>query len=127
MKPIAIWLALLSPFVVSAEEPFVLGGDAKKGEDLYKMLCIQCHGEKGRGDGPAATAASLNPKPTNFADPANASRLTDEWVFRVIKDGGPKHGKSALMVSWSGSLDDQQLRHVAAFVLRFKRAPPPKK
>lgn len=127
MRTIVSCLLLGLTTAAQAEEPFVLNGDAKKGEDLYKILCIQCHGEKGRGDGAASTAASLVPKPTNFTDPANAARLTDEWVYQVIKDGGPKHGKSALMVSWSGSLDDQQLRNVAAYVLRFKRPAKPKK
>jgi mono/diheme cytochrome c family protein len=30
--------------------------DAEVGERLYKQSCWQCHGEKGRGDGPAAAA-----------------------------------------------------------------------
>lgn len=124
MKLLAMFTALLLGTAARAadETPFELGGDATKGSDYYKMLCIQCHGEKGRGDGPAATSVALDPKPANFTDPKNLARLTPEYVYQVIRDGGPSHGKSALMVSWRDNLSDEQLRNVAAYVLRFKPA-----
>lgn len=100
--------------------PFELKGDAAKGETHYKTLCVSCHGEKGDGNGPAGSA--LNPKPTNFTDAANAERLTEEWVYKMVKDGGAKNGKSPLMVSWAGALNDQQIRDVSAYVLKFKPA-----
>ena len=100
--------------------PFELKGDATKGEAQYKTLCISCHGEKGDGNGPAGGA--LTPKPTNFTDAANAPRLTEEWVYKMVKDGGTANGKSAMMVAWSGVLNDQQIRDVAAYVLKFKPA-----
>lgn len=100
--------------------PFELKGDAAKGETQFKTLCVSCHGEKGDGNGPAG--AALTPKPTNFTDPANASRLTDEWVYKMVKDGGQANGKSPMMVAWSAALNDQQIRDVAAYVLKFKPA-----
>lgn len=100
--------------------PFELKGDATKGETHYKTLCVSCHGEKGDGKGPAGGA--LNPAPTNFTDAANADRLTDEWVYKIVKEGGAANGKSALMVSWAGALNDQGLRDVSAYVLKFKPA-----
>lgn len=127
MKTLSL-LVLLAPFSIAlADDPFVLNGDPVKGKDHFTLLCISCHGEKGKGDGVAAKAVLLKPKPTSFADPANASRLTEEWVYQVIKDGGPSHGKSALMVSWSGSLNDQEIRNVAAYVLTFKPTAKPSK
>lgn len=102
---------------------FELKGDAAKGEANYKMLCVSCHGEKGDGAGPAGGA--LTPKPTNFTDAANADRLTDEWVYKMIKDGGAANGKSPLMVSWSAALKDDQIRDVAAYVQKFKPAKAP--
>lgn len=99
---------------------FELKGDAKKGETHYKTLCVSCHGEKGDGNGPAGSA--LNPHPTNFTDAANADRLTDEWVYKMVKTGGAANGKSPLMVAWAGALDEQGLRDVSAYVLTFKPA-----
>lgn len=124
MKLHAMFTTLLISSAAFAGEstPFELKGDAKKGADHYAMLCIQCHGEKGRGDGPAAKSVALDPKPANFADPKNVERLTPEYVYEVIRDGGPSHGKSALMVSWRDNLTDEQIRNVAAYVLLFKPA-----
>jgi cytochrome c553 len=99
---------------------FELKGDAAKGETHYKTLCVSCHGEKGDGNGPAG--AALNPKPTNFTDAAIADRLTDEWVYKIVKDGGAANGKSPLMVAWNGALKDDQIRDVSAYVLKFKPA-----
>lgn len=103
-----------------ADAPFELKGDAVKGETQFKTLCVACHGEKGDGNGPAG--AALTPKPGNFTDPANAPRLTDEWVYKMVKNGGAANGKSPLMVAWSAALNDQQIRDVSAYVLKFKPA-----
>ena len=102
--------------------PFELKGDATKGQTSFTTLCVSCHGEKGDGNGPAG--AALTPKPTNFGDPANAARLTEEWVYKMVKDGGAANGKSPMMVAWSGALNDQQIRDVSAYVLKFKAAAP---
>lgn len=104
---------------------FELKGDAAKGAEKYKTLCVSCHGEKGDGNGPAGVA--LTPKPTNFTDAANGERLTDEYVYKVIKDGGAAVGKSPLMVAWGASMKDDELRNVAAYVQKFKPAPAKKK
>ena len=103
-----------------ADAAFELKGDAAKGEPQFKNMCVACHGEKGDGNGPAG--AALNPKPGNFTDPASVDRLTPEYVYKMIKLGGQANGKSAMMVAWSGALNDQQIRDVAAYVLKFKSA-----
>lgn len=104
---------------------FELKGDAAKGEAQYKTFCVSCNGEKGDGNGPAG--AALTPKPTNFTDAANAARLTDEYAYKIIKDGGAANGRSPLMVSWSAAMKDDELRNVAAYVLKFKPAAAKKK
>ena len=98
-----------------AAPAFVLGGDAAKGETTYKTMCAPCHGDKGKGDG--AAAATLNPKPADFTDPARAASATDEYIYKMVKDGGAANGKSPLMVAWGPVLgDDAKVRDVAAFV-----------
>lgn len=40
-----------------------------KGKELFDQQCVSCHGPKGEGNGPAASA--LNPKPRNFTSGDN--------------------------------------------------------
>lgn len=94
--------------------PFELKGTAAKGVQTYKTMCASCHGDSGAGDGVAA--AALNPKPASFVDAKRAAAATDEYVYKMIRDGGAANGKSPLMVSWKASLSDEQIRDVAAFV-----------
>src|SRR5262249_27608301 len=61
-----------------------------RGRDLYKVNCTPCHGDHGKGDGPAA--AAYNPKPRNHTDIAYMSKLTDEDIARVIQYGGAIKG-----------------------------------
>lgn len=123
MKKLTLVIGLSLTTSALAADKFALKGDASKGETTFKTLCVPCHGEKGDGTGPAG--AALDPKPTNFTDPANAARLTDEWVYKMVKDGGAANGKSPLMISWAAALNDGQIRDVAAYVLKFKPAAAP--
>ena len=62
----------------------------ERGRELYKLNCTPCHGEQGKGDGPAA--AGFNPKPRNHADAAYMNKLTDEEIAKVIQYGGAIKG-----------------------------------
>jgi mono/diheme cytochrome c family protein len=97
------------------------GGDAARGEHQYVQLCASCHGPRGDGDGPLATA--LDPRPAHHSDGNYMNALSDEHLFRVIKQGGAAVGKSALMAPWEGTLDDSQIWDVVAF-LRSIALPP---
>jgi len=121
MKHLSAAFLLLSTPALAAG--FELGGDAAKGAETYKTMCASCHGDTGKGDG--AAAAALNPKPANFQDAARAAQVTDEYVYKMIKDGGAANGKSPLMVAWGPALGDSKVRDVAAYVrsLAPKAAP----
>jgi len=57
---------------------------AKEGKALYTSLCAPCHGDKGKGDGPAA--AALNPKPADHSSPTMMNE-TDGSIFYKISEG----------------------------------------
>jgi mono/diheme cytochrome c family protein len=98
-----------------AEDEFKINGDPAKGAETYKLYCAACHGETGHGDGLAA--AALNPKPRNFTDKALMDTVTDEAMFKIIKEGGTAVGKSMFMTAWGPVLqDDQKIHDVAAYI-----------
>jgi len=63
----------------------------ERGRSLYKANCTACHGESGRGDGPAGGA--MKPAPRDHTDHAYMSTLSDEEIGRVIQMGGAIKGK----------------------------------
>jgi mono/diheme cytochrome c family protein len=70
-------------------------GMPSEAQVLFANVCAQCHGVDGTGTGPAA--ASLNPKPRNYTDPAWQASVTDDEIKKIIVGGGQAVGKSGMM------------------------------
>jgi cytochrome c5 len=62
----------------------------ERGRAIYKANCAPCHGENGRGDGPAA--ATFKPKPRDHTDAAYMQKLTDADLTKTIQYGGSLKG-----------------------------------
>ncbi|HXG09484.1 MAG TPA: ethylbenzene dehydrogenase-related protein [Gemmataceae bacterium] len=109
-RPVAIGLLLAAGLVLAVVGIFYIwnrtadrdgqpdGGPGKedllvRGQQLYAVHCLQCHGEKGDGNGPAARY--LYPKPRNFGEgrfrlvTTTNSIPSDEDLLRVITRGMP--------------------------------------
>ena len=91
----------------------------EQGRTLYKANCVSCHGEKGKGDGPAAGV--LKPPPRDHTDHAYMSTLADEEIGRIIKMGGAIKGKP-LMPSHP-QFNDPQLQALVAYVRSLSEPP----
>ncbi len=89
-------------------------GDAGRGKPTYATYCSPCHGARGNGRGPMA--ALLDPKPTRHSDTAYMNSLSDDYVYRLIRDGGSAVGKSPMMAAWKGNLSDQQIWDLVAYI-----------
>jgi len=61
----------------------------------FQSMCATCHGEGGKGDGPAAP--NLSVKPRDYTDAAWQASVTDDQLKQIILLGGQKVGKSPLM------------------------------
>lgn len=127
---VAAWTAPLATAADPKEAKEKLGakekqekGDPKKGKEKYmeNMRCSACHGDSGKGDGPAAFA--LNPKPRNYTDCAVMSKKSDAELFKVIKEGGPAVGLSPLMAPFGGQLNDKEVWDVVAFIRSIPNPP----
>ncbi|HZM52533.1 MAG TPA: c-type cytochrome [Vicinamibacteria bacterium] len=65
-----------------------------KGRALYQKHCASCHGDKGKGDGPAESY-EIEPA-TDLTDPALQERLTDgEMLWKMTT--GLKSGTDVIM------------------------------
>ena len=57
----------------------------KTAKGIYMDECAQCHGERGKGDGPEA--AMHEPRPADFTDANHMRTVTDGEIFYQISQG----------------------------------------
>ena len=74
---------------------------------LYNANCSPCHGERGRGDGPAA--AGLNPRPADHSSPAVQGE-SDGALFWKLSEG------RAPMPGYKKTFTDQQRWELINFI-----------
>ena len=89
-------------------------GNAAKGKESYETYCWTCHGKDGKGGGPSAEGLTV--KPRNHTDDKYMSGLSDEQIFKTIKEGGKAVGKSELMPAWGAALKDGQILDLVAYL-----------
>ena len=89
------------------------GDDAKQ---VYADKCASCHGDSGKGDGPAGAALSPPPKP--FAQSLKGK--ADDWIAKVTKEGGPAVGLPATMPP-AADLSDAQLKDLVAYMKQLAK------
>jgi mono/diheme cytochrome c family protein len=92
--------------------PVSTGDPIAAGKVLYMSACVPCHGEAGKGDGPASLA--LNPKPRNLTEPGYIAQLDDRHLFELISRGGIAVNKSVQMPAFP--LTAQDINNIIAYV-----------
>jgi mono/diheme cytochrome c family protein len=93
-------------------EPAARCCDPKVGGPIFKAQCAACHGQGGKGDGPAATA--LNPRPPDLRAAGRIAALPDDSLVQIItggRRGMPAYGKT---------LTADQIQEVVAFMRTLK-------
>jgi len=92
-----------------------------EGKKLYAVYCSGCHGDKGKGDGPAAR--SLPFKPADHTDGKVMNGLSDKFLQDIIAKGGPGVGKSSFMPAWGSQLNEKQLRGIVSYIRSLAESP----
>jgi len=106
-------------------------GDLALGERVYKEICFACHGINGDGKGPSWI--NTRPAPQVFTNSVYMSRLTDEYMFNVVKYGklpvlkaeiADKKFQALAMPAFGHVLEDEQIRELIKFERAFSRGGP---
>jgi mono/diheme cytochrome c family protein len=100
-------------------------GNLKLGESVYKEICFSCHGEQGDGKGPSWLNSM--PRPQVFTDRNYMARLTDQYMFEVVKYGKlsvlkrdhPSQVVSVPMPGFETVLTDEQIKALISFERAF--------
>jgi mono/diheme cytochrome c family protein len=97
------------------------GTPAIAGQEIYAQQCVICHGEFGEGGvNPANPAISIAPIST-----ASYLQTRDDATIRaVISRGQPDLGMSPFSLSFGGSLDEEDVDAVVAFIRSWEADPP---
>jgi mono/diheme cytochrome c family protein len=105
-----------------------VAADAAAGKAKFMQLCVSCHGEGGKGDGPTgkALAAAGQPAPRDFTAGAfkfdtdkDGKTGTDADLKNVISKGALAFGGNAMMAPVV--MSDTDLANVIAFVRSLKK------
>jgi mono/diheme cytochrome c family protein len=113
-------------FIPFLAYPPEIPGSALAGEALYDYRCSGCHGDSGRGDGPAS-ASLVQKRPADFtADTLIAARNWDAVYNRIREGGRQVHGSA--MPPWGIALDEAEMWDLVAYLATFQEgvlsAPP---
>lgn len=105
-----------------------VAADVAAGKAKFLQLCVSCHGEGGKGDGPTgkALAAAGQPAPRDFTVGAfkfdtdkDGKPGTDADLKNVISKGALAFGGNAMMAPVV--MNDTDMTNVIAFIRSLKK------
>lgn len=90
----------------------------KSGKGLFQSWCVSCHGALGKGDGQLADTLGEGIRPRDLSNTELLSARSDEFLFKVIKNGGPAVGFSDAMMSFGSTMGDEEIKNIIAYLRR---------
>lgn len=93
-----------------------LAARAAEAKEIYDKQCIKCHGPEGKGDTPAGKKMGA----ANYTDPKFQEKVTDEQMFKSIKEGvKDKEGK--IKMKPAENVTDDEIKALVKLVRAFKK------
>jgi mono/diheme cytochrome c family protein len=94
---------------------------ASSGKEMYRSYCAACHGNNGKGDGPASAALKSSPSDLTVLARRNAGKFPELRVFTAINGDllVTAHG-SKDMPTWGAVFRQMQGSDVAGVKLRIR-------
>ena len=86
------------------------------GQQLFQSRCALCHGKYGEGDGRMAKVIK-SPPPANLT----ISRLPDDYLEKIIIDGGEGVGRSGQMPPWGMQFSKSEIQSIIQYVKKIRR------
>jgi high-affinity iron transporter len=90
--------------------------ETASGQAVYAANCAACHGETGRGEGPAAIG--LEPPPSDLTDGLWA---TGDGSLSAIRNTITNGSPGTAMIAWQGTLTEAEIDAVAQHVYSFSQ------
>jgi len=87
---------------------------AQNAQQDYATMCAACHGDTGKGDGPAGKA--LTPPPMDFA--TSLKGKSDDWITKAISQGGAAIGESPVMPGFT-QLSPAQVKALVDYIKKL--------
>ncbi|MGO9007167.1 MAG: c-type cytochrome [Beijerinckiaceae bacterium] len=117
-----VWTASAIPAVAALAliSTVARAADMTSAASSYKDTCAKCHGDLGKGDGPKAK--DLKDKEGkvvacgDLTDCAKMSKVTDDDMFKELKEGGASVGKTKFMTPYGDAMEDDEIKAMVAYV-----------
>jgi len=117
-----VWTAAAIPAVAAMAliATVARAADLTSAASSYKDTCTKCHGDGGKGDGPKAKdLKDKDGKPVaigDLTDCAKMAKVTDDDIFKELKEGGASVGKSKFMTPYGDAMEDDELKAMVSYV-----------
>jgi len=84
-----------------------------QGKRIFYQQCVWCHADQTPA-GPS-NRSNVTPSPPLWNDGATLNPLSDDYLGKVIGQGGSAMGKSAMMPPYSNTLTQTEIRALIAY------------
>jgi mono/diheme cytochrome c family protein len=96
----------------------------EQGRRIFYQHCVWCHADATPA-GPS-NRSNITPDPGLLNDSAVLSKVNDESLRKIIAAGGGGVGKSAMMPPYGGTLSEEEINDVVAYIRVIAAPEPPK-